>query len=118
MKILADAKTDEVLGVLLIGPRCADLIAEAHAIVDDTNTAAAEKITYLKAIGTHHSLLDHFPATDVANVDSDSDGQPNFFLLHKTAEEIAASGLVADTDSDGDGTADTDDKFPLDPTRS
>lgn len=96
----------------------ADLIAEAHAIVDDTNTAAAEKITYLKTIGTHHSLLDHFPATDVANVDSDADGKPNFFLLHKTAEEIAASGLVADTDSDGDGTADTDDKFPLDPTRS
>ena len=29
VKILADAKTDEVLGVHMIGARCADLIAEA-----------------------------------------------------------------------------------------
>ncbi len=96
----------------------ADMITEAHAIVDDPVTAAAEKITFLKAIGTHHSLLDHFPGTDVANVDSDNDGKPNFFFLHKTEEEIAASGLVADDDSDGDGVPDTDDLFPLDPTKS
>lgn len=96
----------------------ADMIAEAHAIVDDPITAAAEKITFLKAIGTHHSLLDHFPGTDVANVDSDNDGKPNFFFLYKTEEEIAASGLIADDDSDGDGVPDTDDLFPLDPTKS
>lgn len=96
----------------------ADMITEAHAIVDDPVTAAAEKITFLKAIGTHHSLLDHFPGTDVANVDSDNDGKPNFFFLYKTAEEIAASGLTADDDSDGDGVPDTDDLFPLDPTKS
>lgn len=95
----------------------ADMIAEAHAIVDDPITAAAEKITFLKAIGTHHSLLDHFPGTDVANVDSDNDGKPNFFFLHKTEEEIAASGLVADDDSDGDGVPDSEDLFPLDPTK-
>jgi dihydrolipoamide dehydrogenase len=29
VKILADAKTDEVLGIHMIGARCADLIAEA-----------------------------------------------------------------------------------------
>ncbi|MCS4308763.1 hypothetical protein M2404_003125 [Rheinheimera pacifica] len=96
----------------------ADMIAEAHAIVDDPITAAAEKITFLKAIGIHHSLLDHFPGTDVANVDSDNDGKPNFFFLYKTEEEIAASGLIADDDSDGDGVPDTDDLFPLDPTKS
>ncbi|MDX3773589.1 cadherin-like domain-containing protein [Chromatiaceae bacterium AAb-1] len=96
----------------------ADMIAEAHAIVDDPITAAAEKITFLKTIGIHHSLLDHFPGTDVANVDSDNDGKPNFFFLHKTAAEIAASGLIADDDSDGDGVPDTNDLFPLDPAKS
>jgi dihydrolipoamide dehydrogenase len=29
IKVLADASTDEILGVHMIGPRCADLIAEA-----------------------------------------------------------------------------------------
>jgi dihydrolipoamide dehydrogenase len=29
IKVLADAETDEILGVHMIGPRCADLIAEA-----------------------------------------------------------------------------------------
>jgi dihydrolipoamide dehydrogenase len=29
IKVLADSNTDEILGVHMIGPRCADLIAEA-----------------------------------------------------------------------------------------
>jgi dihydrolipoamide dehydrogenase len=29
IKVLADANTDEILGVHMVGPRCADLIAEA-----------------------------------------------------------------------------------------
>ncbi len=43
VKILADAKTDEVLGVHMIGPRCADLIAEA--VVAMEYRASAEDIS-------------------------------------------------------------------------
>jgi len=43
VKILADAKTDEVLGVHMIGPRCADLIAEAVTAMEFK--ASAEDIS-------------------------------------------------------------------------
>lgn len=43
IKVLADAKTDEILGVHMIGPRCADLIAEA--VVAMEFRASAEDIT-------------------------------------------------------------------------
>lgn len=43
VKILADAKTDEILGVHMIGPRCADLIAEA--VVAMEYRASAEDLT-------------------------------------------------------------------------
>ena len=42
VKILADAKTDEVLGVHMIGPRCADLIAQAVTAME--YKASAEDI--------------------------------------------------------------------------
>ena len=43
VKILADAKTDEVLGVHMIGPRCADLISEAVTAMEFR--ASAEDIS-------------------------------------------------------------------------
>ena len=42
IKVLADSKTDEVLGIHMIGPRCADLIAEAVCAVE--YKASAEDI--------------------------------------------------------------------------
>jgi len=39
IKVLADAKTDEVLGVHMVGPRVADLIAEAVAIMEFRGSA-------------------------------------------------------------------------------
>jgi dihydrolipoamide dehydrogenase len=42
IKVLADEKTDEILGVHMIGPRCADLIAEA--VVAMEYRASAEDI--------------------------------------------------------------------------
>lgn len=39
IKVLADAATDEVLGVHMIGPRCADLIAEAVMAMEFKATA-------------------------------------------------------------------------------
>ena len=45
VKILADAKTDEVLGVHMIGARCADLIAEAVTamVVENSGEIAASR---------------------------------------------------------------------------
>jgi dihydrolipoamide dehydrogenase len=42
VKVLADAESDEILGVHMIGPRCADLIAEA--VVAMEYRASAEDI--------------------------------------------------------------------------
>ena len=43
VKVLADAKTDEILGMHMIGARCADLIAEA--VVAMEFRASAEDLT-------------------------------------------------------------------------
>ena len=56
VKILADAKTDEVLGVHMIGPRCADLIAEAvtamefRASAEDVSRMSHAHPTFAEAI--------------------------------------------------------------------
>ena len=56
VKILADAKTDEVLGVHMIGARCADLIAEAvtamefRASAEDISRMSHAHPTYAEAI--------------------------------------------------------------------
>jgi dihydrolipoamide dehydrogenase len=56
VKILADAKTDEVLGVHMIGARCADLIAEAvtamefRASAEDVSRMSHAHPTFAEAI--------------------------------------------------------------------
>ena len=56
VKILADAKTDEVLGVHMIGPRCADLIAEAvtamefRASAEDISRMSHAHLTFAEAV--------------------------------------------------------------------
>jgi dihydrolipoamide dehydrogenase len=39
VKILADAKTDRVLGVHIFGPRASDMIAEAVAVMEFSGSA-------------------------------------------------------------------------------
>lgn len=56
VKILADSKTDEVLGIHMIGPRCADLIAEAvtamefRASAEDISRMSHAHPTFAEAI--------------------------------------------------------------------
>lgn len=69
--------------------------------------SAIEDIAY--AVANH----DDFPDSSIAFVDTDKDGKPDFFLPSATPEQIAASGLVLDDDSDGDGKPDTTDTTPF-----
>ena len=50
-----------------------------------------------------------------ARVDSDDDGLPDFYSL--AASNAATFGLALDQDMDGDGIADSSDRYPLDPQR-
>lgn len=59
------------------------------------------------------ALQDDFPSTDVASVDTDGDGLANFYAPTVSENEIAASGVEADQDSDNDGIADEEDLNPL-----
>ena len=72
--------------------------------IDDTIIAVAEGLYEFDA------FLDH----DIASIDSDNDGNPDFFLPNVTDEQIAASGLTLDDDIDEDGIADTLDNLPYD----
>jgi hypothetical protein len=90
-----------------------DMSEQALSIIQTEAVASAEKVSFSTEVATHYALQNHFPGTTVANVDTDHDGLPNFFLLSATAEQIQASGLTADNDADNDGISDADDLNPL-----
>ena len=55
---------------------------------------------------------DDFKDIDVAFLDTDKDGKPDFFYPWVTPTQILESGLELDDDIDGDGTADDADLTP------
>lgn len=59
------------------------------------------------------ATIDHFPDSDIAFLDTDGDGKPDFFVPWATPEQIAASGLTLDDDIDGDGQLDIYDLTPF-----
>lgn len=95
----------------------AGLHEQVQRLIDDDVTGPADELALRAMFSVHLALRNDFPELSVANVDTDNDGRPNFFLHTATEAQILASGLEADDDADGDGVPDTDDKAPLDPTR-
>ncbi len=79
----------------------------------DYNDAIAD---LAEGLASYDDFDDHdLDYGDIATVDTDNDGKPNFFLPWVTQAEIEASGLVLDDDCDGDGIPDTEDTMPLFP---
>jgi len=78
---------------------------------------ASNRNQAIQYLANLYATRDDFPDHWVATVDSDRDGKPDFFNPLATAADIAASGLVLDDDSDGDGIADRLDWRPLFPDR-
>ncbi|QBF82750.1 hypothetical protein EXU30_08650 [Shewanella maritima] len=77
--------------------------------------AEANKLELTATLSQFIAQQDDFPSTVAANVDTDQDGKPNFFITTATEEQVIASGLTADDDADGDGIVDENDINPLVP---
>lgn len=89
----------------------------ALALAQDEALGAVETQSIVTETASALASQDLFINSDTASVDTDLDGMPNFFLPFASEEQIAASGLTLDDDSDNDGTVDGEDSSPLDPTQ-
>eukprot|EP00767_Chilomastix_cuspidata_P008008 gnl/Chilomastix_cuspidata/8975.p1 GENE.gnl/Chilomastix_cuspidata/8975~~gnl/Chilomastix_cuspidata/8975.p1 ORF type:complete len:1047 (-),score=102.86 gnl/Chilomastix_cuspidata/8975:782-3922(-) len=86
---------------------------KALAIIDKISTVKEKNDTKL-IVSKYLANYDCFPSSDVASVDSDSDGKPDFFSKFASQEEIEESGLTLDDDIDNDGISDSVDELPYD----
>ncbi|MGP1834457.1 Ig-like domain-containing protein [Shewanella frigidimarina] len=82
-------------------------------LIQHTVNGSADQISLYKQYSMLLAAKDDFAGSYLASVDTDHDGMPNFFLANVTDAEIAASGLIADTDADADGIEDSNDPTPL-----
>jgi len=67
----------------------------------------------LQAIAETLATRDDFPESPYATIDLDGDGLPEFFSADASGNDILASGLSLDRDSDNDGVADDQDRWPF-----
>jgi hypothetical protein len=87
--------------------------ALAEQLIASPANAEADKLALTATLVEFLANRDDFPATAVATVDTDQDGLVNFFSHAASAENIGLSGLLADDDSDNDGTGDQEDLTPI-----
>lgn len=80
-------------------------VIEKITTVKQKNLARLHTTEYL-------SNFDAFPDTNVASIDTDGDGKPDFFNKFASQDDIKKSGLVLDEDIDGDKVNDDVDNFP------
>ncbi len=99
---------DDIIGSYAAAGRFDRALALARSL-----RYAADRNLAFQTIATTYAGRDDFPDSWVASIDSDHDGQPDFFNPLATAADIGASGLVLDADSDNDGIADPADRRPL-----
>lgn len=88
----------------------------AQEMIETINTIKEKNLAKL-FVSEYISSYDSFPSTNVASIDTDQDGKPDFFNKFATQEEIEKSGLTLDDDIDGDGTTDDKDELPYCKTR-
>lgn len=105
-KLISDGKRCVIRGYAAAG-QFATALDRARAL-----PYAADRYLALQTLANAFANRDDFPWTEVASIDSDHDGWPDFFHPFATSEAIAASGLSLDPDSDGDGIPDTADRRP------
>ncbi|MGQ8364737.1 cadherin-like domain-containing protein [Glaciecola sp. 1036] len=113
VQMLTVNEQQDVVEFLVLALARADLYTQASAWIDSDINAVAEQYELRAILASHLAEKDAFPGSAVANVDTDNDGLPNFFLLTASQADIDASGLVADNDADNDGILDAEDSTPL-----
>lgn len=88
------------------------MVTKASVIVD-TIAYKGDKRKAIKDIANTVYENDAFPESDIASVDTDKDGRPDFFDFGATQAQITASGLTLDDDNDGDNVLNQDDTTPF-----
>ncbi len=88
-----------------------EMIDEGFILAERNYTSSADIFAIAQEMAA--SVLDSTSIdSDIAFVDTDRDGKPDFFLPNATPEQITASGLTLDDDIDGDGIKDDTDLLP------
>lgn len=88
-----------------------EMIDEGFSLAERNYTSSADIFAIAQEMAA--SVLDSTSIdSDIAFVDTDRDGKPDFFLPSATPEQITASGLTLDDDIDGDGIKDDTDLLP------
>ncbi|WP_319381344.1 hypothetical protein [Thiomicrorhabdus sp.] len=98
-------------------------VVEAYAVINDTDAAYAfakanidTRVDFLESIEKLAYAIrtfDAFAGCEVATIDNDRDGLPDFYSKGASEEAIAQCGLTMDDDSDNDGIPDSEDLTPF-----
>ncbi len=87
--------------------------SSAKQLIQSDLNGDADKLRLTVKMADLIANRDDFAGTHIASIDTDHDGQPNFFINDASEEEIELMGLIADTDADNDGIDDANDATPI-----